>query len=383
VVAVNGTGPDAGADGVATSGATAAATASGDADVFVTGFPGFLGTRLVERRVTDGETVACLVQARYRERAERVAADLAEGADGRVDLYEGDVTDPGLGLADRTYDRLAGAVGETFHLAAAYDLGVDRATARRVNVAGTRHVIAFARAADARLQYVSTCYVSGRYDGLYRSTNLSHGPFNNHYEATKHAAERLVRGAMADGLAATVYRPAIVVGDSDTGATQKYDGPYAVIRYLLRAPGLALLPRVGDPADAELNVVPREYVVDAIAYLSRRASAVGETYQLCDPSPPSVAEWIDLLAAAADTRVLTVPATRRLARRVLSVRPIRRATGVQPAMADYLSHPTSYSPAAARRALPAGIAPPPLASYLRTLVAYVRENPDPGVGAMF
>jgi hypothetical protein len=157
-----------------------------------------------------------------------------------------------------------------------------------------------------------------------------------------------------------------------------------VIRYLLRAPSAVPVPfpRVGDPDATELNVVPREYVVDAIDHLSRDDRAVGETYQLCDPAPPTIRQWVRLLSAATDRRVLPIPATRRLAREALSPAPIRRLTGVQPALLDYLSHPTTYSPAAARGALPADLVPPPVGSYVENLVAYVRANPEADVGAM-
>jgi thioester reductase-like protein len=350
--------------------------------IFLTGFPGFLGSRLVERRVADGDVVACLVQPAYRDLAERRAAEIeaGSGVDGRVELYEGDVTDPALGLDRGTGTRLAADAAEVVHLAALYDLGVDRGPAEAVNVDGTRHVLAFARAADARLQYASTCYVSGRYDGVYGAGDVDHGPFNNQYEATKNAAERLVRAAMADGLAATIYRPSIVVGDSRTGETQKYDGPYYLIRYLLRCPGVGLVPRIGRPSSRELNVVPRDYVVDAIDYLSRDAGAVGETYQLCDPAPPSVATWYRLLADATGRRTLRIPTTQGLARRALSVPAVRERTGIEPAAVDYLTHPTRYTAATARRDLPSDVSPPPVGSYLGRLVDYVREHPEEAVG---
>ena len=73
---------------------------------------------------------------------------------------------------------------------------------------------------------------------------------------------------MKKGLAATIYRPTVVVGDSRTGATQKYDGPYFVIRWLLRQSQVAFMPVVGEPAKFRLNVFPRDFVVSSIAYFS-------------------------------------------------------------------------------------------------------------------
>ena len=127
-----------------------------------------------------------------------------------------------------------------WHLAAVYDLAVPPEIARRVNVDGTANVVDLCHSLPRlrRLQYVSTCYVSGRYAGEFGEDVLAEGqPFRNHYESTKYDAEQLVRDAMAGGLPATIYRPGIVVGDSTTGETLKYDGPYFIAGFLRRQPG--------------------------------------------------------------------------------------------------------------------------------------------------
>ncbi len=173
--------------------------------------------------------------------------------------------------------------------------------ALRVNVAGTRNVLDFAEDSPGlrRVQCVSTCYVSGRYAGTFSEDDFDKGQaFNNHYEETKHLAEAEVRTRMRGGLPATIHRPAIVVGDSRTGATQKYDGPYFLIRWLLRQPGIAVLPVVGRPGLTHINVVPRDYVVDAISYLSGLDESVGKVYQLSDPAPLTVSEFIKVLGRA-------------------------------------------------------------------------------------
>lgn len=158
-------------------------------------------------------------------------------------------------------------VTEVFHFAAAYDPSVPRAIAERVNVGGTRHVLQYcARFPQLRaVHYVSTCFVSGRYDGVYRESDLDVGQsFNNFYEESKALAEREVRDAMAGGVPAVIYRPAVVVGDSGTGETQKYDGPYATLHRLLRQPRKALMPMPGRPEVTTFNVVPSDFVARAI-----------------------------------------------------------------------------------------------------------------------
>ena len=126
------------------------------------------------------------------------------------------------------------------HLAAVYDLSTPREFAWKVNVEGTRNVLEMAGTCKdfQRLQYVSTCYVSGRHTGIFRETDLQVGQvFNNYYEETKYHAEIAVQEAIKNGLPATVYRPSIVVGDSHTGETQKYDGPYYAMQLIARHPG--------------------------------------------------------------------------------------------------------------------------------------------------
>ncbi len=346
--------------------------------VLFTGFPGFLGSALVERLLSRGDgPVACLVQPQYRDLAEKRANELSGPDNGAIQLYEGDITEPGVGLDDAT-DELE-SITELYHLAAVYDLGVDNDLAEAVNVGGTEHVLDIAeQLAIDRFQYVSTCYVSGRYDGVFTEAHLDEGQtFNNAYERTKFEAERRVQARMADGLATTIYRPAIVVGDSNTGATDKYDGPYNLLRLIRRQPAIcSLLTSLPGSKDAEMNVVPRDFVVDAIADLSRRDDTVDEVYQLCDPAPLSVPDFVDALADAVAHRVVSIPGNKTTTRWLLEV---LSAGGwsIQPATVDYLDHPTRYACPNTRRAL-AGtdIQCPPFTSYVDQLVAFVRENPD-------
>jgi thioester reductase-like protein len=353
--------------------------------VFLTGFPGFLGSALVDRLLDRREAIHCLVQPKFREAAEARAADLAgEDWQASIELHEGDVTEPGLGLDEDARETILDETRELFHLAAVYDLAVAREVGEAVNVDGTRHVLDVAGDCDLdRFHYVSTCYVSGRHDGVFGPGDLDVGQsFNNHYEATKFEAEVLVQDRMDDGLPATVYRPAITVGDSETGETQKYDGPYFVLRWLQRCPGVAPLPVFRGRAGTELNVVPRNYVVDAIDHLSEHGDA-GTVYQLCDANPPTIPELTRLLADVTDARVLPVPSTLGLAKRLLGTDLGRSLAGIPPAALDYFTHPTTYVAPNARRDLAgSGISCPAFESYADVLAAYARDHPEVGSDAM-
>ncbi|MFP8889982.1 SDR family oxidoreductase [Natrialbaceae archaeon A-CW2] len=360
---------------------------SRDPTVFLTGFPGFLGSALLERLLARGdEPVVCLIQPQYRSQAETRAETLChrlEVPPDSIQLLEGDITEPDLGCGDALEG--VSSVETCYHLAAVYDLAVDRGLAEAVNVRGTEHVLDAAQTLDVdRFQYVSTCYVSGRYEGVFTEAHLEEGQsFNNHYEATKHRAEVLVQERMDAGLAATIYRPAIVVGDSETGETGKYDGPYYLLRLLLEQPrACSLTVSLPGSDDTELNVVPRDFVIDAIAHLSAREETVGEVYQLCDPTPLTIPRFVDALANAMDHRVYSIPTPKSVARPMLGA---LEGVGLpaEPATIDYFDHPTRYACPNTRRALAGtGIECPPFESYVDELVAFVRENPVIGSDAM-
>ena len=355
--------------------------------VLLTGYPGFLASALLpgilER--TSGN-VTCVVQPKYEALATERAAHLT-GANGsnarRIHIVPGDITQPRLALGRHAPHE----VHEIWHLAAVYDLAVERELALRVNVDGTRNVLDLAEHYSGleRLHYFSTCYVSGRYTGPFAEDDLEVGaPFNNHYEETKHEAEVEVRRRMAAGLPATIYRPAIVVGDSQTGETQKYDGPYFILQWLLRQPRVAVMPLAGDPTMTRVNVVPRDFVIRAVTYLSGLPASRGRTYQLADPHPLTVAEMSQVLAQATGRRLVMLPVPRRMAK--TAIRRVPGAYGVLriPAEAvDYFAHPTHYLTDHMQADLAgSGIEVPRFTDYVDRLVAFMRHHQEIGAAAM-
>jgi len=249
----------------------------------------------------------------------------------------------------------------------------------RVNVDGTRKVLDFAERCSSlrRLHYISTCYVSGRHDGVFREDDLDVGQsFNNFYEETKFLAEVEVRRRTQ--LPSTIYRPAVVVGDSRTGQTQKFDGPYYVMQWILRQPRMAMLPVVGRPAKYRFNVVPRDFIIDAIDYLSggQPPTAV-RCYHLADPWPLTVDEIINAIARASARKIIRIPLPLSIAR---VGAPLLR---IPSAAVNYFTHPTTYDTTNAQRDLAgSGISVPRLTDYLPRLIEFALAHPEIGAQGM-
>ena len=342
--------------------------------LFFTGYPGFLGAELLPRLLARSPEMRarCLVQPKFAEIARRRAA-----GEPRIEIVEGDITSP---LTASTDD-----VVEIFHLAAIYDLMVRRDVGMRVNVEGTRNVLDFAARCRSlrRVHYVSTCYVSGRYRGTFMESDLEKGQtFNNYYEETKYLAEADVQKRIRDGLPVTIYRPSVVAGDSRTGETQKFDGPYFAIRWLLRQPRIAVLPVLLHPKRYRFNVVPRDFIIAAIERLSAMPQSLGKVYQLADPDPMTVDETIDAIARATDRKVIRVPLTRVAAKAMLDYVPgVYRLMRIPSAAVDYFVHPTLYDTTNARADL-GSMAVPRFRDYLPRLVDFVRAHPEIGSAAM-
>lgn len=343
--------------------------------LFFTGYPGFLGSELLPRLLNalPETTALCLVQPKFAALARERAKPLGD----RVRFVEGDIT--------RRIEAAPSDVTRIVHLAALYDLSLPRALGLKINVEGTANVLDFAERCRSleRLHYVSTCYVSGRHQGVFREEDLDADQrFNNFYEETKFLAEVLVR--KRTGLPWTTYRPSVVAGDSVTGATQKFDGPYFVMQWLMRQPRLAVLPVVGNPKNYRFNVVPRDFIVNAIEHLILHPEAAGRTYQLADPEPLTVDQTITAIARATHRTIVRLPLPLKAAKFAIDQVPgVERLMRIPSAAVDYFVQPTTYDTTNARTALePAGIAVPRFAEYLPRLVEFARAHPEIGSAAM-
>ncbi|WP_022930027.1 SDR family oxidoreductase [Patulibacter americanus] len=346
--------------------------------ILFTGFPGFIGARLIPLLLDqDPEaTVVALVEPRMTQKAQAVAAELGRGD--RLRIQAGDITKPALGLDAETYRQLTADTVAVHHLAAVYDLAVPLSIAERVNVEGTQNVVDFCRACPRleRHNYVSTSYVAGLRRGTVKEADLAAGQaFKNHYESTKFAAEVIVRASMED-VPTTIYRPGIVVGDSRTGVTQKFDGPYYLLRTIASAVGRhAPIVQPGQMA-APFNVVPIDFVIDAIVTGAGDSAFAGETLHLVDPDPISAAELYALLCRAYAGKPPAFRLPWGLVDQSLRLGTVRRLLGGTPRESLlYLNHQVRYDTARATELLGRhGVRCPPAATYVGPMVAFFREH---------
>ncbi|HEV2801137.1 MAG TPA: SDR family oxidoreductase [Pyrinomonadaceae bacterium] len=350
--------------------------------IFLTGFPGFIAARLIEALALGSETrFLLLVQPAFVPRAREEIARLSTEMDASVERFrilEGDITHPRLGMSEAEFAEAGAETTLLFHLAAIYDLGVRRDVAMRVNVEGTRNVNDFARACAAlqRYHYVSTCYVAGLRTGLIREDELEHrAGFRNFYEETKYLAELEVEHLKAE-LPVTIHRPAVVCGDSRTGETAKYDGIYYLIKYLRMWPGLLSLANIGN-RDVRLNVVPVDFVVAALAALSRDERAVGTTVQLADPRPLTTAELFETISLALVGRHSRVRLPKPLVRATLGLPLSQKLTKLPRVGVPYFFLKQTYDTTRADALLaPHGISCPPFPTYVHALIDFVARHPQ-------
>ncbi|KXJ98388.1 MAG: sterol-4-alpha-carboxylate 3-dehydrogenase [Acidobacteria bacterium OLB17] len=349
--------------------------------ILVTGFPGFLATRLVEKLARSEVQFFLLVQPQFVEQAMEEAAAISEATSTPLECFsiiEGDIREPHLGASEEDLEAIRREVTSVFHFAAIYDLGIDRDSAIAVNVEGTRNVneLVGEIANLRRYNYISTCYVAGERTGRILETELEHSAgFKNFYEESKYLAELEVE-RLKEKLPVTIFRPSVVVGDSESGETAKYDGIYYLIQYLRKAPIFLRILNVGNKR-VRLNLVPVDFVVDAIAALSSDEDAEGKTLAIADPEPLTTSEIFDAIAYSLTGRKSEFAPSVALTKWFLntSISPV--ITGLPHYGVPYFFIEQEYDTAVADELLKKhGIACPPFSSYVGNLIDFVEENPE-------
>jgi len=347
--------------------------------ILITGFPGFIAGRLVTRLAREGVRFLLLVQPSLVMRAREEIAAIVNERDASVDdfsIIEGDITQANLGVSDREMERVRNETRTLFHLAAIYDLAVERELAQRVNVQGTQNVNHFAKSIAnlKRYHYVSTCYVAGKRRGLIREDELQHDAgFRNHYEESKYMAELSVE-ALKSELPVTIHRPAVVVGDSGTGETAKYDGIYYLIQYLRKWPAALSLVNIGN-SEVRLNLVPIDFVIEAMVALAKDHRAVGVTVQIADPAVLTTEQLFDEIAETIAGRKSAITIPRNIVYPVLMAPGAPKITGLPHSAVPYFFLEQTYDTKQSQQLLaPHKIQCPTFPSYVKQLIEFVNEH---------
>lgn len=254
--------------------------------ILVTGGTGFLGTEICERLIRDpGNKIYVLVRAGSEENAAsrlkacwQHSAELVRSIGMQVCPVTGDFTKPGLDLQADTARTLQETVTCVYHSGAEIAFQKDEEAFVSANVAGTANMLAFAPGIRKlrRFIHISTAYVAGQTHGRIREEATSADSFSTLYEKSKAEAERLVR---ASGLPYVICRPGMIVGDSRTGRVKSFNTIYYVLKQLL----LGKLPLIPTGSDVRLNLVPVDYVADAVCRIGAAEGTDGKIFHLTCP----------------------------------------------------------------------------------------------------
>ena len=352
----------------------------------VTGGTGFIGRRVVSQildRADDAE-VWVLVRRESLARFEQLASRGVQAWGDRAKPLVGDLTAADLGLTDDAIAEL-GTVDHVVHCAAIYDITVAEAEQRAANVEGTRAVIALARRLGATLHHVSSIAVAGTYHGEFTEDDFDVAQdLPTPYHQTKFEAELLVRST--PGVRYRVYRPAVVVGDSRTGEMDKVDGPYYFFGVLAKLRRLPAFTPMVLPDTGRTNIVPVDYVVDALVALMHVDGRDGETFHLTAPKTiglrgiyRGVANAAGLpplrgsLPAATATPFLKATGRAKILRNMAATQ-----LGIPAEILDVVNLlPTFTADNAAQALRGTGISVPEFASYAPKLWRYWAEHLDP------
>jgi len=264
---------------------------------FITGLPHFFAYKLFKKLIEDDFFIKIYVLVKKDESKKIykfINKNLTAAQGARINVLEGHVASLDLGLSGKEYIKVTKEVSHIYHMASRYFYGMDETIAYKVNVIGTKNTIELGMHSKnlKRFNFYSTAFVSGNKEGMIMEDYLEKPKkFNNHYEKTKYEAEKLVRSFM-DKMPVTIYRPSIIVGDSVSGKIHRFKGPYYLIKLFMFSNVFLPMPKKGE---TPINIVPIDFVVNSLYYISLNDKGINKTFHLVDPNPITVKEIADIL----------------------------------------------------------------------------------------
>ncbi|WP_181363306.1 SDR family oxidoreductase, partial [Aeromonas sp. HMWF015] len=362
---------------------------------FITGGSGFIGRRLIKKLFQQHPDciVYFLMRASHQDKLPELFAFWNVDESRAVPVF-GDMTQPLLGVSVEMQEQLIGKIDHFFHLAAIYDLNAKAGIQQQVNTEGTRQAVQLAeRLGTGQFHHCSSIAAAGLFDGLFREDMFDEAEhLDMPYFQTKHEAEGIVRNECT--VPSRVYRPGIVVGDSNTGEMDKIDGPYYFFKTIQKLRRLLppWMPAIGVEG-GRINIVPVNFVVDAMVHIAHQEGEENKTFHLTDPNPMRVGDMLSTFsrAAHAPEPAIRINASlfnfipRHLTAMLMTMAPVRRIRDA--AIADLglpkdvfrlISYPTRFDSRETQRVLKGtGIEVPPLHSYAWRLWDYWERHLDP------
>ena len=360
---------------------------------FVTGATGFIGQFLVRNLLKRKQPIYVLVRKSSVKKLDALRDEWG-ATDKDIIPVIGDLAEKNLGVSTADLKKLKGRIDHMFHLAAIYDLKATADEQQAANVDGTRHAVQFAQGVAAGcFHHVSSIAAAGLYDGVFREDMFEEAEDLDHpYFKTKHDAEAVVRKECKRPF--RIYRPGFVVGHSKTGYIDKIDGPYYFFKTLQKMRGLLppWFPMLGIEG-GRINIVPVDFVADALDHLAHKKGLDGKCFHLTDPEPHRIGEVLNIFAKAAHAPQMSMRVNARMFGFIPapilyglgSLAPIKRMVravlndlGVPKDVFQFINWPTRYDNREAAKALKgSGISVPALPSYAPKLWDYWERNLDP------